>query len=301
MHVLRSLPSLISHGLSGPRKGFCGLSATPVAACICLLIRAPNGIDRLVFGGLIAIFKAQHGGIARMKLRVGYEMNYEFPQPTPVIMVLGTHFTRASDVIVPDFLTTSPVVPITPYRDSFGNWCSRIVAPAGAMRLFADGVVRDSGLPDPVDASAQPARGRGAAGGDAGLSARQPLLRDRPAVGHRLEAVRHDAAGLGARAGDLRLRASATSPSAMSTRAPPRPRGRPSTSGTGVCRDYAHLAIAFCRCLNIPARYCTGYLGDIGVPPPGRRWISPAGSRSISAAAGTPSIRATTSRGSAAS
>jgi transglutaminase-like putative cysteine protease len=34
----------------------------------------------------------------------------------------------------------------------------------------------------------------------------------------------------------------------------------------GVCRDYAHLAIAFCRCLNIPARYCTGYLGDIGVP-----------------------------------
>ena len=37
---------------------------------------------------------------------------------------------------------------------------------------------------------------------------------------------------------------------------------------TGVCRDYAHLAIAFCRCLNIPARYCTGYLGDIGIPPP---------------------------------
>jgi transglutaminase-like putative cysteine protease len=35
---------------------------------------------------------------------------------------------------------------------------------------------------------------------------------------------------------------------------------------TGVCRDYMHLAITFCRCLNIPARYCTGYLGDIGVP-----------------------------------
>jgi transglutaminase-like putative cysteine protease len=38
--------------------------------------------------------------------------------------------------------------------------------------------------------------------------------------------------------------------------------------GKGVCRDYAHLAITFCRCMNIPARYCTGYLGDIGVPPP---------------------------------
>jgi transglutaminase-like putative cysteine protease len=89
-----------------------------------------------------------------MKIRVGFEMLYDFPQPTPMIMVLGTHFTRASDVIVPDFLTTSPSVPITPYRDLFGNWCSRIVAPAGRMRLAADGLVRDSGLPDPVFASA---------------------------------------------------------------------------------------------------------------------------------------------------
>jgi len=64
-----------------------------------------------------------------MKIRVGYELIYDFPQPTPVIMVLGTHFTRASDVIVPDYLTTSPSVPIFPYRDVYGNWCSRIVAP----------------------------------------------------------------------------------------------------------------------------------------------------------------------------
>ena len=84
-----------------------------------------------------------------MKLRVGFEMLYEFPQPTPMIMVLGTHFTRASDIIIPDFLTTSPSVPIEPYRDAFGNWCSRIVAPSGPMRLAADGVIRDSGLPDP--------------------------------------------------------------------------------------------------------------------------------------------------------
>ena len=73
-----------------------------------------------------------------MKIRVGFEMLYDFPQPTPMIMVLGMHFTRASDVIVPDFLTTSPSVPITPYRDLFGNWCSRIVAPAGRMRLAAE-------------------------------------------------------------------------------------------------------------------------------------------------------------------
>jgi hypothetical protein len=85
-----------------------------------------------------------------MKIRVGYELIYDFPQPTPMIMVLGTHFTRASDVVLPDYLTTSPSVPIFPYRDVFGNWCSRIVAPAGRMRLSADGVIWDTGLPDVV-------------------------------------------------------------------------------------------------------------------------------------------------------
>src|SRR5664279_2787562 len=89
-----------------------------------------------------------------MKICVGYELIYDFPQPTPVIMVLGTHFTRASDVIVPDYLTTSPSVPIFPYRDVYGNWCSRIVAPPGRMRLSANGVIRDSGLPDVVAHSA---------------------------------------------------------------------------------------------------------------------------------------------------
>jgi hypothetical protein len=85
-----------------------------------------------------------------MKIRVGYELIYDFPQPTPMIMVLGTHFTRASDVVLPDYLTTSPSVPIFPYRDVFGNWYSRIVAPAGRMRLSADGVIWDTGLPDVV-------------------------------------------------------------------------------------------------------------------------------------------------------
>ena len=89
-----------------------------------------------------------------MKIRVGYELIYDFPQPTPMILVLGTHLTRASDVIVPDYLTTDPAVTISPYRDVYGNWCSRLVAPAGRMRLSGDGVVRDSGLPDVVAPSA---------------------------------------------------------------------------------------------------------------------------------------------------
>jgi hypothetical protein len=95
-----------------------------------------------------------------MRIRVGYELIYDFQQSTPVIMVLGIHFTRASDVIVPDWWTTSPSVRISPYRDVFGNWCSRIVAPAGPMRLRADGLVRDTGLPDVVALSAPQHRWR---------------------------------------------------------------------------------------------------------------------------------------------
>jgi transglutaminase-like putative cysteine protease len=202
-----------------------------------------------------------------MKLRVGYEMKYEFPQPTPVIMVLGTHFTRASDVIVPDFLTTSPVVPITPYRDGFGNWCSRIVAPAGPMRLFADGVVRDSGLPDPVVGSARqhaieelPADtlvyllGSRYCETDRLSDIAWKLFETTPPGWPRVQAIcnvvhRHIAFGY------EHARATRTAWEAFN-------------EGKGVCRDYAHLAIAFCRCMNIPARYCTGYLSDIGTPKP---------------------------------
>ena len=85
-----------------------------------------------------------------MKIRIGYDMIYACPQPTPMILMLNVHYSRASDVIVPDHMRTDPPVPITAYRDGFGNWCNRIVAPAGDIRIFADGLVRDSGLPDEV-------------------------------------------------------------------------------------------------------------------------------------------------------
>jgi transglutaminase-like putative cysteine protease len=202
-----------------------------------------------------------------MKIRVGFEMLYEFPQPTPMIMVLGTHFTRASDVIVPDFLTTDPAVEIRPYRDLFGNWCSRIVAPAGRMRLAADGVVHDSGELDPVVASAQqhavedlPAEtlvyllGSRYCETDR-LSDIAWQLFERTAPGWaRVQAIcdfvhRHIAFGY------EHARATMTAFEAYQ-------------EGRGVCRDYAHLAITFCRSMNIPARYCTGYLGDMGTLPP---------------------------------
>ena len=85
-----------------------------------------------------------------MQIRVGFEMAYRCPQPTPMILVLGSHFSRASDMAVPDYLTTTPTVPIAFYRDSFGNWCNRLTAPAGRFTLGTDGVVRDSGKPDVI-------------------------------------------------------------------------------------------------------------------------------------------------------
>jgi transglutaminase-like putative cysteine protease len=85
-----------------------------------------------------------------MKIQVGYELVYRCPQPTPMVVTLSIHYSRASDIIKPDHLLLSPSIPVTAYRDSFGNWCSRIVAPAGQLRLSSDAVVSDTGNPDPV-------------------------------------------------------------------------------------------------------------------------------------------------------
>ena len=85
-----------------------------------------------------------------MKLRVGYELQYEFPQPIPLIAMLNVHFSRVADLAAPDQIVIIPSVPISCYRDGFGNWCSRILAPAGHVRLSTDAVVTDSGQLDPV-------------------------------------------------------------------------------------------------------------------------------------------------------
>jgi transglutaminase-like putative cysteine protease len=201
-----------------------------------------------------------------MKIRVGYELIYDFPQPTPMILVLGTHLTRASDVIVPDYLTTDPAVTISPYRDSYGNWCSRLVAPAGRMRLSGDGIVRDSGLPDVVAPSAPQH-----AVEDLPAETIVYLLGSRYCETDRLSDI---AWQLFAQTTPGWARVQAICDYVHNHIAFGYQYARPTKTAreafderNGVCRDYAHLGITFCRCMNIPARYCTGYLGDIGVPP----------------------------------
>src|SRR3954453_18897748 len=90
-----------------------------------------------------------------MRIHVGCEMTYEFPQPTPVIATLNVHATRFSDLERPDYLITTPAVPLDGYRDSFGNWCNRMVAPAGRFTLKTDRVVRDHGSGDVFDFAVQ--------------------------------------------------------------------------------------------------------------------------------------------------
>ena len=89
-----------------------------------------------------------------MRIKVGCELSFELPQTTPMIVMLNVHFSRVSDLERPDHLIAKPSVFIDGYRDTFGNWCNRLVAPAGPFSLSTDTVIRDTGLPDPVDLGA---------------------------------------------------------------------------------------------------------------------------------------------------
>lgn len=202
-----------------------------------------------------------------MKLRVGYELLYDFPQPTPAILLLNIHSSRISDLLAPDHIRIDPASPIASYRDSYGNWCSRIVAPAGKVRISSDAIVRDSGEPDPVvrDARQTPVEelpedtlvfllASRFCDSDQLLDLSWSLFGHAAPGWARVEAVCdfvHQRIAFGYQF----ARVTRTASEAY-------------REGQGVCRDYAHLAIAFCRALNIPARYCTGYLGDVGTPPP---------------------------------
>src|SRR4051794_6468023 len=85
-----------------------------------------------------------------MRLRIGYELVYSFPQPTPVILMVSVHDSRASDLLVPDRILIEPSIPVTCYRDLYGNHCHRIMAPPGRVRFTTDAIIADSGEPDEV-------------------------------------------------------------------------------------------------------------------------------------------------------
>ena len=200
-----------------------------------------------------------------MKIHAGYEISYDCQQPTPMILLLSVHPSRRKDLITPDTIKITPAVPATQFDDFYGNIAHVIRAPAGRVTLSADFLIEDSGKPD-----------------DIALTAAQHDLEDLPPetliylLGSRycetdrlsefawstfgatpkgwplVQAIVdyvHDHIEFGYAHADATMSAHGAL-----------------DRGRGVCRDFAHLAITLCRCMNIPARYCTGYLGDIGVP-----------------------------------
>lgn len=202
-----------------------------------------------------------------MRLHLGSELTYDLPNRTPMIVLLNVHYSLVGYLERPDQLVTEPAVPIESYRDLFGNWCCRLVAPAGRFLMRTDGVIRDEGEPDQADPAAQqhaiedlPSDALGFllasryCETDVLMAEAWSRFGNGPTGWGRVQAICdfvHDYVTFGYE----HSRATRTAAETY-------------TEAVGVCRDFTHLAVTFCRALNIPTRYCTGYVSDVGQPPP---------------------------------
>ncbi|MFZ5685676.1 MAG: transglutaminase-like domain-containing protein [Pseudomonadota bacterium] len=271
---------LLAQKKAGQEVAFVKIAAARTLCDAGLAVRSHEGWDITPLGSAVFASRAvpptasvpveslrpeRPGGEAPMRLRCGFTIAYDCPAPTPMLLALSVHPSRRDDLETPDWIRTEPPLDVSQYLDSYGNICSRLTAPEGRLTVSSDFVIRDSGLIDAYapDAVQHPVQdlpdevmlfllgsrycetdrlseaawslfGHGPAG--------WPLVQAITDYVHQHIAFSHAAA-----------RADKTAYDVWQDRA-------------GVCRDYAHLAIALCRCMNIPARYCTGYLGDIGVP-----------------------------------
>ncbi|MGG5818919.1 transglutaminase-like domain-containing protein [Falsiroseomonas sp. HW251] len=202
-----------------------------------------------------------------MLIAAGCEITYDCPQPTPMLLVVSPHASRLPDLVGEHEVSFAPAIPARHYVDGFGNCCTRIVAPVGRLVISTRLLKRDSGMPDALSplARQRPVEslpdemltfllGSHYCDTDRLAEAAWALFGQGPTGWARVQAICdfvHDRIGFGYE----HARPTRTASEAFDER-------------RGVCRDYAHLAVTLCRCVNIPARYCTGYLGDIGVPPP---------------------------------
>ena len=200
-----------------------------------------------------------------MLIRLGYDIQFDIPAETPMVALLHIHPSREADLVEPDALLIDPAINATEYIDGFGNRCTRFVAPAGPLRLYNSTLIRDSGNPDEVDEHA-----REAPVGEVPSQYLCYLLNSRYCEVDRFANIAFDLFGH-LSPGWARVQAICDWVNGKVTFSYPHARPTKSaldvyTERIGVCRDFQHLAITFCRAMNIPARYATGYLGDIGVP-----------------------------------
>ncbi|HLJ57038.1 MAG TPA: transglutaminase family protein [Chthonomonadaceae bacterium] len=201
-----------------------------------------------------------------MLIRFGFDIEFELPAPCVVTCMLYTHPSVARALLKPDELTVEPATPVHIYWDSFGNRCGRVNAAAGRLRFTNDCLLEDTGRPDIVAPEA-PQHSVAELPDDTLLY----LLASRYCEVDRFSAIAWERFG-GVPEGWGRVQAicdwvhSHVRFDYMQTH-PSKSAWDVYQEGVGVCRDFQHLAITLCRCMNIPARYATGYLGDIGVPP----------------------------------
>ena len=201
-----------------------------------------------------------------MLIRVGFRLAYEQPGWTPMLLVLSVHPSRVADLTDAHQLMFYPDIGVSDYRDGFGNICHRLVAPPGRLTISTEFTIADPGVLDayapdalqhPVDELPDEVLvyllGSRYCETDRLSETAWSLFGGTPPGWARVQAICdyvHDRITFDYQAADS-LR---TAWGGHQDR-------------RGVCRDFAHLAITLCRCMNIPARYCTGYLGDIGVEP----------------------------------
>ena len=200
-----------------------------------------------------------------MLIRAGYEIRYETEVATPMMAMLSVHPSRYRDLKTAHRIVASPDVPIYDYLDAFGNVCTRVTVPPGGLTLSCDFTIEDDGQPDRLSPGAiqHPVE-------DLPDDVLVYLLGSRYCETDRLSDTAWSLFG------DIEpgwTRVQAIVEFAHKHIEFGYPYARPTKTAwdayqekQGVCRDYAHLAVTLCRCMNIPARYCTGYLGDIGIP-----------------------------------
>lgn len=201
-----------------------------------------------------------------MLIRVGYEISFETPQPAPMVVMLYLHPSREQTTRQPDRLTVTPRLPIIEHYDLYGNRCGRLIAPAGLVTFRNEALVEDCGLPDlqvpkapqlavqdlPHETLLYLLASRYCEVDSELKDIAWKLFGQSPPGWPRVQAI-CDFVHRHIRFDYMQARANRTALDVYRER-------------VGVCRDFMHLAITFCRNCNIPARYCTGYLGDIGVP-----------------------------------
>ena len=200
-----------------------------------------------------------------MIIKIGFDIEFELHGPTPMILMLYVHPSRQKDLLSEEKIVVEPDIPLHDFMDLYGNRCARIFAPAGNIRLTLDATIQDGGLPD-----AKAPHATQASVEDLPDEVLPFLLTSRYCEVDKLTDIAWQLFG-STEPGWPRAQAicdwvhnhitfgyhfADSTKSAFDCY----------NDGRGVCRDFSHLALTFMRCMNIPARYATGYMGDIGVP-----------------------------------